>query len=1167
MAGSSGEMPFLDHLEELRSRILRSLGAVILGSAAGLWAVQHFQLVNLLKLPIAPYLTDGKLVVLSPTEPVMIVFKLGFLVGLVLASPVILWQLWAFLAPALYAREKKALVPSLFVGLLLFMCGAALAYFFVVPQALRVLFSFQTEAIAPFITYDKYFSFVMQVTLALGISFELPLVIIILSWLGVIGPSDLARFRRFAVVLAFIAGAVLSPGADLLSMIMMTVPLLLLYEVGYAGSAFISRRRSASERLAGGAMGLFLLLAVFGSPAAAQERPGARRPPARADSLQDSTRLEPDSVVTRAGQSLDTATARRMGLPTAPSRSFAAPDSVMTELLGRQGYQATRYRADSATVFMQDQRVRLEGKALTERRGSTLEADTITYRSESCLLDASGAPKLFDRGQVLIGEQIRYDTCIRRGVISDALTNFSEGSTVWFLRGDVSQDSSSNRIYAASSEITSCDLPIPHYHFSARQVKWVSRNVLVARPVVLYVRDVPILWLPFIFQDMRPGRHSGILIPQFGFNDLVRPNRSYNRQITNIGYYWAPNDYLDFTGRLDWYSNRYVQYGVGGQYNWLNRFVNGSVAFSKQQQSGGSSSTTINWGHQQTFDLSTSLSLDLNYASNTAVIRRNAIDPLLNTQQITSSLNFSKRYGWGTVTLGGNRRQSLSDGSVQQLLPALTISPASIALGSNITWSPGLSLTNNTSTRTPLPSLIRVLPGGVLDTTEQTGSNRVTAFNLETPLRFGAFNWQNSVQVTDETSRGRDSVRFRVDDPSTPDPSDSITVTRNFLGDFSTGIDWDTGINLPVLFRGSWKLQPAVGIANSTSGPFMLRNRNTGGDFVRQGKRFRFSASASPTLFAFFPGFGLASRIRHSLSPSLSWNYSPAANVPEEYARALVSPGETFQLRSDATQTLSLGLSQTFEAKAKTAKGDTAATDARKFRVLSINTSPISYDLEQAKKPGRTGWVTETITNSFLSDLLPQFTLSLSHDLWAGAAGVDTSDFDPFLSSVSASFAISGNTLRSIGSVFGLGGRSPRGGADEVPTSYVADAGRRKAAFYNSGQVPFSSAGRSFSANFNYTLSRSRPAPGLVQDNQQSLGFSTSFSPTPFWSLSWSSQFNITDSKFESQVVRLERELHEWRAGFNFVRNANGNFAFYFSIYLTDLPDLKFDYNQTTFEQ
>ena len=1165
MTGAPKEMPFLDHLEELRSRILRSLAAVIVGCGLGLWLVQRFQLVTLLKEPIAPYLTDGKLVVTSPTEPVMIVLKLGLLVGLVLASPVILWQTWAFLAPALYQREKRALVPSLFVGLGLFLTGVALAYEFVVPQALRVLFSFQTEAIAPFITYDAYFGFILQVTLALGLSFELPLVIIILSWLDVVGPAELNRFRRYAVVLAFLAGAVLSPGADLLSMVMMTVPLLLLYEVGFAGSAILHRRRRKARRapLAGGTAGVVLMLILLGAEAEAQV-PGQQRKPTTPRT--DTARV--DSTQVRAGQTLDTATARRMGLPTAPSRSFAQPDSVVTELLARPGYQSTRYRADSATVFVQDERVLLKGQALTERRGTSLEAATITYRRSSCVLDAVGEPKLFDRGQVLVGEGIRYDTCVRRGIITDALTNFSEGSTVWFLRGNVSQDSSSSRIYAASSEITSCDLPVPHYHFAGREVKWVSRNVLVARPVVLYVRDVPILWLPFIFQDMRPGRHSGILIPQFGFNDLVRPNRSYNRQITNIGYYWAPNDYLDLTARLDWYSNRYLQYGLGGQYSWINRFFDGSVAFSKQQQSGGASSTTLRWDHRQTFDLSTSLNLDLNYASNTAVIQRNAIDPLLNTQQITSSLNFSKRYGWGTLTIGGNRRQSLSDGSVQQLLPALTISPASIAIGSNITWSPGLSFTNNTESKTPLDSLELALPGGGLDTVPQLGSNRITTLDFQTPVRIGNFNWQNSLQVVDRRDTGRDSVTFSADDPTTPDPTDFTTVTRFFNGDFSTGLDWNTGINLPVLFRGSWKLQPAVGIANTTTGPFMLRNRNTSGNFVTQGKRFRFSATASPTLFAFLPGFGFASRIRHSLSPSLSWNYSPAASVPLEYARALVEPGQPLQLRSDATQTISLGLSQTFEAKAKTAAGDTAATDARKFRVLSINTSAIGYDFEQAKQPGRTGWVTDAISNSLLSDLLPQFTLSFTHDLWRGAVGSDTAKFAPFLSSVSASFGISSNTLRSIGSIFGLGGPAPGGGRREDQDILRDDRRRTQGSLYNTGQVPFSGGSRTFSANFNYTLSRTRPIEGFeTPRDQQNLGFSTSFSPTPFWSLSWSSQYNITDTEFESQVVRLERQLHEWRAGFNFVRNANGNFAFYFSIYLTDLPDLKFDYNQTTFEQ
>ena len=1171
MTGSAGEMPFLDHLEELRLRILRSLAAVVVGFAIGLWAVERFQLVTVLKAPIAKYLTGGKLIVTSPTEPLMIVFKLGFVVGLVLASPIILWQLWAFLAPALYEREKKALVPSLFVGLVLFLTGATLAYLFVVPQALRVLFSFQSEAIAPFITYDAWFGFVLQVVLALGISFELPLVMVILSWLGVIGPGELHRFRRYAIVCSFVAGAVLSPGADLLSMIMMTVPLLFLYEVGVAGSAIVHRRRAKGAAIAALVL---LALGVGATSGLAQEPVRAGRPTADslrgADTLETGLEGEGDQE-SRPGQSLDSATARRLGLPTAPSRSFAQPDSVVNALLNRQGYRPTRYRADSATVFVESQEVRLQGQALTERQGAMLEADSITYRRDSCLLAASGDPHLFDEGQVLVGEGISYDVCRRRGMIRDALTNFNEGSTVWFLRGNVAQDSSSSRIYAGSSDITSCDLPSPHYHFSSRQMKWVSRSVMVARPVTLYVRDVPILWLPFIFQDMRPGRHSGILIPQFGINDLIRPTPGYNRQVANLGYYWVPNDYLDFTGRLDWFANRYVQYGVTGQYRILNRFLAGSLGFNQQRESEGGSGLAVRWDHRQQFDLSTSLNVDFNYASDTRVVRDNAIDPLQNTQQITSSANFSKRYNWGQISLGGNRRQDISDGGVQQLLPAVTISPAPLALGSDITWSPGLSFTNNTTSDPNRDSLFQVLPGGAVDTVLRDVSSRVTAFNFDTPLRLGSFNWQNSIQATDQTSTGLETQTFRIDDPASDDPADSITVNRTFSGDFASSVDWNTGINLPILFRGSWKLQPSLGISNTTGGPFMLRNRNTNGDWVHQGKRFRIGVTSTPTLFAFFPGIGPLQRIRHSLSPVISYSYEPAADVPEEFARATAQPGQVPQLRSLARQALQVGLSQSFEGKRKPEGQDTSSADAPKLRVLSISTSPMTYDFEQAKQPGRTGWATQALTNTFLSDMLPGFSLTLSHDLWRGQVGVDTSDFDPFLQRVDASFSISGNTFRGLGAIFGIGkapDRAARERDQEIPR-YIAESGRRTrpGSFYSTNQAPIRGGGRAFSASFRYSLTRARPIPGRVQPDDQSLDLTTNFSPTPFWGLSWSTQYSITDGTFESQVVRLERDLHEWRAGFNFVRNPSGTFAIYFSIYLTDLPDLKFDYDQTTFEE
>ena len=274
MRNPTGEMPFLDHLEELRGRILWSLGAIIGGFALGLLAVDKLRLVERLKGPIAQYLPDGRLTVLSPTEPLMITLKLGFLVGLVLASPIIIWQVWAFLSPALYEREKKAIVPALFVGMGLFFLGSALSFIFIVPQALRVLLSFQADAFTPMITFEKYFGFVMQLMLAMGLSFELPLLMIILAALGVVTPALLGRFRRYAVVMAFIAGAVLSPGGDAFSMVMLTVPLMLLYEIGVAGAWVVHRRRLKRGSMEGAAA-LVLACALFGA-----ETAGAQQPPA-----------------------------------------------------------------------------------------------------------------------------------------------------------------------------------------------------------------------------------------------------------------------------------------------------------------------------------------------------------------------------------------------------------------------------------------------------------------------------------------------------------------------------------------------------------------------------------------------------------------------------------------------------------------------------------------------------------------------------------------------------------------------------------------------------------------------------------------------------------------------------------------------------------------------
>ncbi|MEP6745248.1 MAG: hypothetical protein ABJB33_07095, partial [Gemmatimonadota bacterium] len=139
---------------------------------------------------------------------------------------------------------------------------------------------------------------------------------------------------------------------------------------------------------------------------------------------------------------------------------------------------------------------------------------------------------------------------------------------------------------------------------------------------------------------------------------------------------------------------------------------------------------------------------------------------------------------------------------------------------------------------------------------------------------------------------------------------------------------------------------------------------------------------------------------------------------------------------------------------------------------------------------------------------------------------------------------------------------------EPAPPSYVAQAaGKARPGTFGSNDQIERSGRQAFQSSFNFSLSRQRPEVEDRLPDQVSLGLTTSFSPTAFWSVNWSTQYNFTDARFESQIVRLERDLHEWRASFNFLRNPNGNFAFFFNIALLDLPAVKFDYNQTTLQR
>src|SRR5574341_955890 len=355
-----GEMPFLDHLEELRWRILWSLLAVLVGTAVGWWLLDRIDIIEVLKRPIAPYLPGGQLVFTSPAEPFMLTLKVAFALGCLLASPVVIYQIWAFLAPALYEREKRLIVPALAVGVVLFLGGAIACYEWLLPAALRVLLNFQSTDLRAMITIDRYFGMAIPFVIGCGLVAELPLVVTILASLGIVTPQFLKRQRRYAIVIAAFLAALLTP-PDAVSMLLMLGPLLLLYEVSIWCAWVASRRRA--RRIAAATVVVLILSA---GSLHAQNPPPAPPPPPRPTPAQrpvvrDTSRAvrTPAYPDTSRGQSVDTATARKMGLPTAPSRTFPPADSVIDSLLKLDGFRVTRYVAetlvvegDSQTIFL-----------------------------------------------------------------------------------------------------------------------------------------------------------------------------------------------------------------------------------------------------------------------------------------------------------------------------------------------------------------------------------------------------------------------------------------------------------------------------------------------------------------------------------------------------------------------------------------------------------------------------------------------------------------------------------------------------------------------------------------------------------------------------------------------------------------------------------------------
>ncbi|MBI4545736.1 MAG: LPS-assembly protein LptD [Gemmatimonadetes bacterium] len=844
----------------------------------------------------------------------------------------------------------------------------------------------------------------------------------------------------------------------------------------------------------------------------------------------------------------------------------AERDSVMAALATLPGYIATEYWGSGAHFVSDSGRVELPGKAQIVRAGQAMSADSaLVYDLEREIVCGYGKPVLSGESAPVESEQVCYDVGRDVGVALGARTRFSQGAN-WVVHGERVYTAGSDRIYGRHSEFTSCELDVPHYHFAARRMKLVNDNVLVARDVTLNFADVPVFWLPFMVQSLKQGRRSGLLAPRFGINDVARTSSGYRRRVSDVGFFWAINDYMGAQLALDWFSQNWTALNGNFQYRWVRQFLDGGIDFRRFWEANGRRNLTLSSHHSWQPGERTSVRVNANYTTSSEFVRRNTFDPRELNRSIDSNAGLSHRFDWGSLSLDASRRQFLTTGQVELVLPSvgLVLSPLTLfrAPGAQASWYRNATWTGSANLR-----MNRV---DVADTISSPTVRDRSAFEagIGSGISLGALSWNQRFDLAQDVRQAKPGV----------DTLGKETDRR---------LSWSSSVNYQQRLFGTSTLTPAIQLGGQ-----WRESPKTAGQLLAGPTRLDVSASLKTDFFGFWPGVGPYSRIRHRLSPIITYRYSPAV-AADSVRRDVFGVAEIREQNR-----LEIGLSQTIEAKQAvkqeeggaapdttreaaldTASGPRRLPQSGRVTLLSLSTSAVVYDFVQAREEGE-GLVTTTLNNTVTSDLLRGLSLSFTHDLFrtTGSAppGQPTPrEFAPHLSNMNASFSLSSDSW--LFRLLGLGRRrtpaevkdsaraAPPPGEtrlDPEREEELSLIGRRgtpapaRSAFLGSG-------GGGWNASLNYSLVRPRRDASFAgRAESQLLSGNVSFQPTPKWSVRWSTAYSFTDSRFSDHILTLTRDLHDWQANFDFVKAQNGNFSFQFRVHLLANPDIKLDYEQ-----
>ncbi|HYJ34126.1 MAG TPA: putative LPS assembly protein LptD [Candidatus Binatia bacterium] len=342
---------------------------------------------------------------------------------------------------------------------------------------------------------------------------------------------------------------------------------------------------------------------------------------------------------------------------------------------GAEKRERILYSGDQIAYDLKRNTVDVQGGAAVVYREMNLKAKQVHFDADTQKMRAEGNPVLQDGSDRIVGQTMTYDLAIRRGAVLAGRTKYEQG----YVTGDRVLRVSEDILDIKSGTYTTCDLPDPHYHFGAGKMRILLRDKVIAKPVVFYIKHVPVLAIPFYIFPINSGRHSGFMLPQFEFGS----SSAAGKFVRNVGYYWAVSDYLDLTGAADYFQdNNWIAHGL---LRYAKRYSYHGQVTGSFQDVFGAAPPTRNWHlegtHYQPMGSNSQLTADFNLTNSAAYLRDPTVGQSLANRVnrvLRSSVGYSKGWSRASLTAGLSRIQDLSPdpgaARIQQQLPTATFS-------------------------------------------------------------------------------------------------------------------------------------------------------------------------------------------------------------------------------------------------------------------------------------------------------------------------------------------------------------------------------------------------------------------------------------------------------------------------------------------------------------